>query len=201
MSIRRIVWLSVILSFLILYFPINRLASGGWALSSTVDGLIPFYAPAIVPYILGTLLFVGFPIWAAICLEKTQFEAYAISILFAATVSYIVYILFPTYVIRPEIMPQDCFSKAIVILYQNDYPYNAAPSSHTFYTLISFLYIKHWKPKLQLVSLILAILIIASTMLTKQHYLLDVVTGLALGFLAYGAGRYIQKRRNLATTA
>ena len=196
-SKRRFVWLIILLAFLMLYFPINRLVIGGWALSLPIDKYIPLYPPALVPYLLGSLLFIGFPIWAALYSEKGEFEAYIISFFTATLVSYIVYIALPTYVIRPDVISQDYFSKAIVLLYQNDFPHNAAPSGHTFYTLISLLYIKRWRPRLLTMSLTIAVLIIASTMLTKQHYVVDVLSGLVLGFTAYWAGRFIQNKGNL----
>lgn len=196
-SKRRFVWLVIILAFIMLYFPINRLIVGGWVLSLPVDEYIPLYPPALVPYLLGSLLFVGFPIWAAVSSQTREFEAYLISLFAATLISYVAYLALPTYVIRPEITSQDYFSEAIALLYQNDYPHNAAPSGHTFYTLISFLYIRRWRPKLQIASLIVAILIITSTLLTKQHYVLDMITGLILGFMAYRAGRYIQRKWDL----
>ena len=82
-------------------------------------------------------------------------------------------------------------------MYQNDYPNNAAPSGHTFYSLISFLYLRRWRPRLQPIWLIVLLLILVSTLLTRQHYVLDVITGLVLGYLAYLAGRYIQSKLNL----
>jgi membrane-associated phospholipid phosphatase len=129
-----------------------------------------------------------------IVFRKVPIEAYLISFLTATIISYIIYLTLPTFVIRPEVRSQDYLSKAIVVLYQNDYPHNAAPSGHTFYTLISFLYIKLWHPKFQGISLTIALLIIASTLLTKQHYVLDVISGLILGFIAYCTGHYTQKK-------
>jgi membrane-associated phospholipid phosphatase len=196
-SKRRLFWLIIILALLVIYFPINRLAKGGWALSLPVDKLIPLCPPALIPYLIGTFLFVAFPIWASFYSKKYEFESYIISFLTATLISYIIYLALPTFVIRPEVHSQDYFSKAIVFLYQNDYPHNAAPSGHTFYTLISFLYIKLWYPKVQGVSLTIALFVIASTLLTKQHYVLDVISGLILGFIAYWAGRYIQKKWSL----
>jgi membrane-associated phospholipid phosphatase len=181
----------------VIYFPINRLVPGGWALSLPIDKFIPLYPPALIPYLLGTFLFIAFPIWASFYSKKNEFEAYTISFLTATIISYIIYLTLPTFVIRPEVYSQDYFSKAIVLLYQNDYPHNAAPSGHSFYTLISFLYIKAWVPKAQVISLTIALLIIASTLLTKQHYVLDVIFGLILGIIAYWTGRYTQKKWNL----
>ena len=197
MTIRRLSWLIIILLSLAVYFPINRLASGGWALFLPIDKLIPLYPQALIPYLFGSLLFLSFPIYAAIYSRKTEFEAYVISFITATFISYIIYIAFPTYVIRPEITSQEYFHRAIILLYHNDFPHNATPSGHTFYTIITLLYINRWKPKLQIISFSIAFLIIASTLFTKQHYLLDILTGLILGFLAFLIGRYIQSKYNL----
>jgi len=196
-SKRRLFWLVIILTLLMIYLPINRLVTGGWALSLPIDKYIPLYPPALIPYLIGSFLFVAFPICTSLYSEKYEFEAYIISFLTATIISYIIYLTLPTFVIRPEVHSQDYFSKAIVLLYQNDYSHNAAPSGHTFYTLISFLYINRWMPRLKIISLIIAILIIASTLLTKQHNVIDVIVGLLLGLLAYWVGRNIQSKWNL----
>jgi membrane-associated phospholipid phosphatase len=197
LSKRRVIWLIILLASLAIYFPINRFATGGWELSLPIDKSIPLYPPALVPYLLGSLLFVGFPVWAAFYSIKGEFEAYSISFFMVTLISYVAYLALPTYVIRPGITSQDYFSRAIILLYQSDYPYNAAPSGHTFYTLISFFYINRWMPRLKIISLIIAILIIASTLLTKQHNVLDVIAGFLLGLLAYWVGRNIQSKWNL----
>jgi membrane-associated phospholipid phosphatase len=181
----------------LLYIPINRFITGGWALSLPIDNSIPLLPPALIPYLFASLLFIVFPIWVAIYSKPKEFETYLISILFAAVISKIIYIVLPTFVIRPEITTEDFFSKAIILLYQNDYPNNAAPSGHTFYTLISFLYLRNWKRSFWLLWLIALLIILASTLLTKQHYVLDIVTGLILGFIAYHFGRYVQNKFNL----
>jgi membrane-associated phospholipid phosphatase len=196
-SKRRIYWLVTILAILLVYLPINRLVNGGWALSLPVDKHIPLYPPALIPYVLGTFLFVAFPVWASFYSAKYEFEAYIISFLAATIFSYIIYLALPTFVIRPEVHSQDFFSRVIVLLYQNDYPHNAAPSGHTFYTVISFLYLRFWKPEVQWVALIIALLIIASTLLTRQHYVLDMISGLILGLFAYWIGRSTQKKWHL----
>lgn len=197
MRFRRVAWLVIILIALSLYFPINRTAHGGMQLQLPFDRNIPLFPPAIVPYLFGTALFVGFPIWSAIRAKPREFEAYAISILLATVISYFVYIVFPTFVARPEIVSSDIFSKAIEILYKNDKAYNAVPSGHAFYTTLSFLYLSRWKPNYRFIWLAIAALILASTLLTRQHNIIDLVSGLVLGVLAYIAGRLIQKKWDL----
>ena len=197
MSRRRLFWLIIILIVLALYFPINRLALGGIQLSLPVDKSIPLYPPAVVPYLLGDILFIGFPIWAALRVKPREFEGYAVSILFATLVSYFAYLIFPTFVIRPEISSTDVFSKVLVIIYQTDKAYNAAPSGHTFYSVLSCLYLSRWKPNYRPIWIVATLLILASALLTKQHYVLDIISGLALAILAYAVGRFSQTKWNL----
>lgn len=197
MSRRRLLWLIIILIVLVLYFPVNRLAHGGVQLSLPIDKLIPLYPPAVVPYVLADILFITFPIWAALRAKSGEFEAYAVSILFATLVSYFAYLIFPTFVIRPDISSTHVFSKVLVIIYQTDKAYNAAPSGHTFYSVLSFLYLSRWKPNYRPIWIVATLLILASTLLTKQHYVMDIVFGLVLAILAYAVGRFSQIKWNL----
>jgi membrane-associated phospholipid phosphatase len=48
--------------------------------------------------------------------------------------------------------------------------------------------------QLQIIGIVASALILASTLLKKQHYVLDLVSGLALAILAYIFGRFIQKK-------
>jgi membrane-associated phospholipid phosphatase len=194
---RRFWWLVIILVAIALYIPINQLQNGGVQLNLPVDSQIPLYPPAIVPYLLGTVIFIIFPILAALYVKPREFESYAVSILAATVISCLAYLIFPTFVTRPDVTSNDFFLQVIKLLYQTDRSYNAAPSGHTFYTLISCFYISRWLPKLKWLWWILAGLIILSTLFTRQHYVLDVVCGIALAFLAYGAGRFMQKKWNL----
>ena len=194
MSSRRIVWLVVILIVLALYFPINRIAHGGTQILLPFDKNIPLFPSAIIPYLFGSLLFIAFPIWAAVFAKPQEFEAYAISILLATVASYAVYLAFPTFVTRPEIASTDIFSKAMEILYKTDKAYNAVPSGHAFSTTMIFLYLSRWRPDYRFAWLIIAILVLASTLLTRQHNLIDLFSGVLLGVLAYIVGRSVQRK-------
>ncbi len=194
---RRLLWLVIILVAIVLYIPINQFQQGGVQLNLPIDSQIPLYPPAIVPYLLGTVIFVVFPILAALYVKPKEFEAYTISILTVAVISCLAYLIFPTFVTRPEITSNDFFSRVIALLYETDRSYNAAPSGHTFFTLISCFYVSRWLPKLKWLWWFLAVLIIASTLFTRQHYILDLVCGIALAVLAYFAGRFAQKKWDL----
>ena len=105
-----------------------------------------------------------------------------------------IYLLYPTYVDRPVVTAQDFFSRAVALLYQADKVYNAAPSGHTFYSILSAIYLYRWKPRLTWLWIFMALLTIASTLLTRQHNILDVVAGLALALIVYFAVRYIRQK-------
>jgi membrane-associated phospholipid phosphatase len=190
----RIIWSVILLAVLAVYFPINRLASGGWALELPIDSYIPLLPLAVIPYLIGVLLFIAVPVYAALSAGRGEYEALLISVLFVTLMSYIIYIMFPTYVIRPDIPHDSLFSNALNSLYQSDKPYNAAPSGHTYLTLVFALYLNRWHPKHKWIFSIVALAIIASTLLTKQHYVLDVVTGLIMGIGGYVVGRYAQSK-------
>lgn len=194
MPLRRFFWLMVIMAALALYFPINQAAHGGIQLSLPIDRLVPLFPPAIVPYLLADVLFIGLPVWAALRAKAGDFAAYTISILLATGISYIIYLTVPTFVTRPEITATDVFSKILRLLYQTDRVYNAAPSGHAIYTTLSFLYLSRWKPRYRLICLAAALLILLSTLLTRQHYILDMTAGIAVASLAYAAGRFGEKR-------
>ena len=197
MSSRRISWLIIILIILALYFPVNRLTHGGIQTILPIDKIIPLYPPAIVPYLLGDLIIVGFPIWAAVKAKSHEFEAYTISIILVAIVSYFIYVVFPTFVTRPEVSSTDVFSKMLLFVYHSDRAYNTDPSGHTFYCILSLLYLGRWEPKYRLAVIIFVILVLASTLLTRQHYVVDLLSGTILAILAYALGRSAQKKWNL----
>ena len=194
---RRIIWLVVVEAVMELYFPINRLARGGGELALAIDRHIPLVPAFIVPYLFGALLFIVLPVYAAIRIKPGEFESYVISLLAAAIVSYIIFITLPTYVVRPEIVNQDLFSRAVRILYKTDKAYNAAPSGHAFYTTLACLYMSRWYPKYTPIWGIIALAILVSTLLTRQHNILDLVSGLALAGLSFGVVNLFRKKWNL----
>jgi membrane-associated phospholipid phosphatase len=175
-----------------LYFPVNRIVQGGASLNSPIASLIPLYPPFILPYLGATLLFVGLPFWAAFHAAPGEFESFALCFLAVTSISYLVYIMYPTYVDRPEVFGQDLFSRAIILLYRADHVHNAAPSGHTFYTVLSAIFLTRWYPRLLWIWYIVTILVLASTLFTRQHNLLDLACGLALAILVYSLVTFLR---------
>jgi membrane-associated phospholipid phosphatase len=179
---------------MVLYLPINHLVKGGTTLELAIDRAMPLIAVFIVPYLMGSVLFVVMPIWAAWRVKAGEFESYAICVLTVTIISYIIYLTLPTYVNRPPVTGEDIYSRAIAQLYQIDRVYNAAPSGHTYYSVISAIFLIRWKPAMSWLWILLAGLIIASTLLTGQHNVLDLAAGLVLAMGTYYVVRYIRNR-------
>jgi len=140
------------------------------------------------------VLFIGFPIWAAFKTKPDEFEAYSISILTGMVVSYVIYLVFLTFVAQPQITCSDVFSRVLALVYHSDRAFDAAPSGHTFYSVLSLLYVGRWMPNYRPLGIVVVLIILALTLLTRQYYILDLVFGLTLAILAYAVGRFSQKK-------
>jgi membrane-associated phospholipid phosphatase len=171
----------------LLYLPVNRLASGGVTLQTTVDKAIPLYPIWVVPYLLALPWWLAGLLWAAIRMQGRLYRAFVIATAFAILVGTLIYIFFPTYEPRPSITPTGWAGDLLLRVYQNDRPYNAFPSSHTYLTALISFFFWRWKPRLALLWLGILVVVLLSTLFTWQHSLLDLAGGL---FLA-GAGAWL----------
>jgi membrane-associated phospholipid phosphatase len=72
-------------------------------------------------------------------------------------------------------------------VYAGDNPYNCFPSLHTSISTILAVYWLRVNRRLGILVAVWVALIVASTVLIKQHYLADLVAGLALAFAAVWA--------------
>ncbi|MFC1612630.1 phosphatase PAP2 family protein [Patescibacteria group bacterium] len=92
---------------------------------------------------------------------------------------------YPTTMLRPEIIEGGIVGILFNVIRFIDGPYNLFPSLHV--SSISFVaFVNHYfRPKTDIWSIPLAILICCSTLTVKQHAILDVLGGFALGFIVY----------------
>lgn len=82
--------------------------------------------------------------------------------------------------LRPVLSGNSVFIQAVQFIYHTDTPTNVLPSIHVFNSLTCCMAIlknkrKYFKKTTDIVTVILTILIIMSTMLLKQHSVVDVV--------------------------
>lgn len=156
-------------------------------LTLPLDRRIPFIASFIWPYVLchawPFLPFAALKDWH-------RFNKAFLAILLANLTAYVVYILMPVAFPRPE-LGASLSDRVLAWYYKMDfYPgANKLPSLHVAFIWIAVIACR--KQRLSRVGdgLVLAgaALITLSTLFVKQHILLDVVTGIVWGFVAWFA--------------
>ena len=150
-------------------------------LHTALDSAIPvvpiFVIPynSLQPYIYATLiLFLLF--------RTKYFQSACLAMITVWFISYGFYYFLQSEVIRPVLTGTDIFSKMVMNVYAGDNPFNDFPSLHTsLSTILAIHWVKINKP-LGIVLGIWTALIVISTLLVKQHYIADMIFGLALAF-------------------
>ena len=111
----------------------------------------------------------------------------------------IFFILLPTTNIRPEVTGNSFPELLIQFVYWIDAPTNLFPSIHCLVSWLCFAGIrgKSYVPKwYQAFSALFAIAVFASTLFTKQHFIVDVAAGIVIAEVCYYIGqhtKYYQK--------
>ena len=149
--------------------------------------LIPFF---IIPYVsLEPLIYVS--LIAFLVFRTRIFQSAAISLILAMLVSSAMYLFLQTEVIRPTVNGADVFSRMVHDVYIGDNPYNDFPSLHTSLSTIIALHWWRTNWRLGIVAVVWTAAIAASTVFVKQHYVADVVSGLALAWGASWVSRKV----------
>ncbi len=185
---QRLVWLILLLAVQSLYFPINRSVQGGVVLHTPWDTYFSLWPIWVVPYLLSLLWWVGCFVWATLKMPDNLFRAFVISTIIVMLASYVIYILYPTYVVRPTVQVGDWLTQLVAMLYANDRVNNAFPSGHTYNTVLIALFWSRWQPKRRWLWWAITAVILLSTLYTRQHNLPDLIGGIAFAWLGYQFG-------------
>lgn len=161
----------------------------GQTFKLALDDKIPFVALFVVPYILYLAVLIG--IFVLATKDKRLFLATAKTFFWAALVCNLFFILLPTMVNRISILPANIFDKLVIFIYSIDTAKNSFPSEHVTFTVLANLCLIQISRVISWFLLPLTCLIVISTVLIKQHYLPDIIGGLALAWLVY---HYIFKK-------
>jgi len=147
------------------------------ALDSAIPVIPVFVIPynSLQPYIYATLLlFMVF--------RTKYFHSVCLTMITVWLISYGFYYFLQTEVIRPVLTGTDVFSKMVMNVYSGDNPFNDFPSLHTSLSTILAI---HWVKVNKKIGIVLSVwtgLIVAATLFIKQHYIADMLFGLALAF-------------------
>lgn len=101
---------------------------------------------------------------------------------------FVLFLLMPVhYVLRPEIslLNQGLIHKAVLLIYSIDEPLNNFPSMHVSFAFLMYFSFCAFRPKNSLAVLLFALFVSISTVLVKQHYILDVISAIVLSYVVY----------------
>jgi membrane-associated phospholipid phosphatase len=168
-------------------------------LSSYFDDRIPV-VPAFVVIYFGCYLF-----WIANYIlisriNKERCYSLAMADLLGKLICGIIYIMFPTTNIRPDIVTSGVFDEMLKFLYKIDAANNLFPSIHCLVSWYCFAGLRGCKTIpawYRHCSLIITIMICISTLTTKQHVIIDVFGGVMLAELTWRVSLYFQRYRAL----
>lgn len=158
---------------------------------SKIDNYIPFVKEFIIPYLFWYVYFIGAFIYFGF-VSKKDFIRLFIFIFGGMTISCIIYMLLPNgQNLRPVIAEtSDPFLRIIRNIYSVDTPTNVAPSMHVLNSVAVHAAVvnhgafrkKYW---IRISSFVCMAGICASTVLIKQHSIVDVAWALLLSALLY----------------
>lgn len=114
------------------------------------------------------------------------------------SVAYACFLLYPTVAPRPDKVTGEGFAVwGLKFLYDADPPYNCFPSIHVAHSFVSALACHRVHRTLGLVAVSCASLVAIATLLTKQHYVADVIGGIFLAVVANAAWLGSYSRANI----
>lgn len=154
-----------------------------YIIHTALDEKIPFCEYFIIPYLLW-FLFVAVTVLYFMFFNQNHWKEYyqlIITLATGMTLFLIISLVFPNgQDLRPTLHGDSIFIKAVQWIYHTDTPTNVLPSIHVFNSLTCCgAILKNRRAKFQkstnILTVILTVLIILSTMLLKQHSVVDVI--------------------------
>ncbi len=150
-------------------------------LRTPFDVALPVVPVFVVPYVsLEPVIY--FTLVVFLLFRTRLFQSVCLAAISIMLVSYGFYFFLQTEVIRPVLTSNDVFTQMIRGVYAGDNPFNDFPSLHTSISTLAAIYWFRLDRRLGIVAAVWAALVVASTVLIKQHYMPDIFSGLALSF-------------------
>ncbi len=169
----------------LLYYPVNIFTSGAGKFTLNfiwLDDLIPFVPAFQIWYIFIFL----FPFFAVFYIRDDRYiELTAKVIMFQYLAGYVIFLLYPVKMIRPDVEPDSFIRWMIYVNHLVDQPYNCFPSLHMACSLSIALVIFRLNKKHSIIPFIVAGLIGLSIVYVKAHTVFDGLAGILLSILSY----------------
>jgi len=205
---QKTVWFILMLAYFGLgYMLINRIMQGRahfFDVSMGFESAIPFVPEFIFGYCLVFLsVFLAYLVIDDMDVWMRGIRAFAI----ATTLAYIFYLAFPVRMdLRPAFVEGHGFvAWATGTYFKVDLPYNCLPSLHVTYPALVTMLVWPCHSRLRWLFLAMALTVSVSVILVKQHYIADVIAGIANASLCYWLAiayeRYTLVRRERSLVA
>ncbi len=179
----------------VLYLGIQKFEGPAHDVKCRIDDKIPFWQPGVFIYVLWFPMIAVFPLFL-FKENQSLYVLYILSMIADIVISSIVYLTYPTSFQRPAPSSQGA-GKLLSILHVCNYKgKNCMPSMHcSMCFIIAFFSVLSISEHVALYAgfVLLAMAIIASTVLTKQHVIIDVITGLLAAVLSVSVAACIQQ--------
>lgn len=175
----RYAWIPVIAMLatnMVTYFGTRIFVQGkGTCIPSSLDDKLPFVPAMISIYILA---FAQWIIGYIIIGRESREFCYRIYTgeLLAKLMCLLCFVIYPTTIRRPEITGTGVFDSLTQLVYNLDAPDNLFPSIHCLESYVCFrgaLGVKKMPAWYKYAMLVMSLLVFASTVLVKQHYIID----------------------------
>jgi membrane-associated phospholipid phosphatase len=154
-----------------------------------LDDYVPFLPVFAIPYV---AWYAVQAFTACYCFFKDTevFRKFVGYILFVYAIAISVYLFYPTAIdFRPEVTGKDIFSRIVGLVYGMDNPTNVLPSLHVLVAVgcaFAQCRAKHLgKPLLCVFWWLIALFVCASTVLVKQHSVLDILGAIPVCVAGY----------------
>ncbi len=190
-------YILVIITLLLfaLYLPLDVVRPSLYNFKTPIDDTIPIMTIFVIFY-LSYFVFLAFTlIYFAKKAGSKIINQTLLAIIISCLTAYAFFLLFQNKVERP-VLPviEDIFDQTYLWLNANVPPYNGFPSLHVAISTICLMAYFKIKSGLKNWVALWVVLIILSTLYTKQHYFLDVIAGLILGPACFYLSKKILKK-------
>ena len=191
--------------YLVAFFSLEHWRVPKYTIQCFLDEKIPFCEWFVIPYLL------WFPLLAVSLLffmikSKEDFQNLCFLMFSGMTICLMIYGILPTGLsLRCEVVNKNLLCQVVNLLYQVDTPTNVCPSIHVAST-VAINRVVHRSPLLEKHKKILwgssclTLFICLSTLLIKQHAIIDVICGYFLTELLYQVTYRLDWRKHLART-
>jgi len=149
-----------------------------------LDRVVPLQPAWAIVYGVLYLFLVILPVFVVRQEEHIRRTVWAYLMVWIA--AYVCFFAYPTIAPRPASVVGEGFVVwGLRFLYSADPPYNCFPSLHVAHSFVSALTCYRTHREVGWAAWICALLVAISTLFSKQHYVLDVIAGAVLAYVAY----------------